>query len=696
MLKNSYLSFQGYCVPKDSLSKEQYSLIKKDLTVLPFNINHTEADKEKAKFKVYNIDDNDIITIPRYYGLDKFGHPEKTLYNPEKVKIKFTGKLRDYQENIVNTCLDHIKKEGGGLLVVPCASGKTTMSIYMASQLGYKTLVVTHKTFLQDQWIARCKQFSKSQIGIIRQKKIDTDGKDFVIAMIQSLSKREYDNEILEQFGTVIFDECILGNELIITNKGNIPISQLYEMWISGCELPLIKSYNHINHNFEYKKMTYAWKKYSNNIINIIINNKIIKCTDNHKFLTLDGYIEAKYLEGKILCGIDNNGNMCEFSNIYIQYTNEFLEVYDIEVENNHNFIIANEITTNNNYGVIVHNCHHVAARIFSKALAKTGAKYTIGLSATPYRNDGLIRICNWYLGDIMFRKKMKTNNQVVAKIITFGSKDKKFREKRKYFGGKVKPDCIGMISNLIELDSRNKHIINIIDQLRKTPERKVLILSDRKNHLKLLKDSTDKLIKNDVDAGITLDGECKTYYYTGDTKQEERFEAEQYGDILFATYAMAQEGLDIDKLNTIILATSKKDVIQAVGRILRKILQNGDIRPLVIDFVDNLSIFKSHAGQREEFYKASKYIMHYYYAHDDELISPQKYLSLNGENNPDASTKIPENYEDLLHVSPVEIISDIDDQETDSDLDENINKPKKKQKEKKIYNISNDDVFMF
>lgn len=84
----------------------------------------------------------------------------------------------------------------------------------------------------------------------------------------------------------------------------------------------------------------------------------------------------------------------------------------------------------------------------------------------------------------------------------------------------------------------------------------------------------------------------------------EKREEAEKNADIIFATYSLAKEGLDIERLNTIVLATSQKDVNQSVGRVMRKILQDGDLRPLIIDFSDHLSAFISQTKKEKHFIK--------------------------------------------------------------------------------------------
>ncbi len=53
---------------------------------------------------------------------------------------------------------------------------------------------------------------------------------------------------------------------------------------------------------------------------------------------------------------------------------------------------------------LIVDECHHIAARVYNRCLRKAPIKYTMGLSATPDRNDGLTRIIKYYLGDICYK----------------------------------------------------------------------------------------------------------------------------------------------------------------------------------------------------------------------------------------------------------------------------------------------------
>jgi len=70
----------------------------------------------------------------------------------------------------------------------------------------------------------------------------------------------------------------------------------------------------------------------------------------------------------------------------------------------------------------------------------------------------------------------------------------------------------------------------------------------------------------------------------------------------------MAAEGLDISTIDTIVLATPKTDIEQAVGRIRPKPGDTERNTPLVIDIVDEFSIFENQAFKRLAFYKKKNY----------------------------------------------------------------------------------------
>ena len=91
--------------------------------------------------------------------------------------------------------------------------------------------------------------------------------------------------------------------------------------------------------------------------------------------------------------------------------------------------------------------------------------------------------------------------------------------------------------------------------------------------------------------------------YYVGGMKEEE-LKISEGKQVVIATYAMAEEGLDIKTLTTLIMATPKTDVTQAVGRILRK---KGKEK-LVVDIVDSHEMFQRQYTKRRRFYNKQNF----------------------------------------------------------------------------------------
>ena len=629
MSKLYKLTKEGYLVPKTKDNHKEIIKLKAQLTVKPEQ--KIDYGGEAESFNVYR-ENKDNLIVPRYFGIKNLGIPKNLIKTADsKVSFEFMGKPRGTQPEVINAILEKLKVQGGGILQLHTGYGKTVVALYLASILKLKTLIIVHKTFLQDQWYDRIKQFTNANIGIIRQKKTDVENKDIVIGMLQSISMIDYDPGIFKDFNLVICDECFPGYTLVNTDHGPIKISNLYKLWKSGeYDLPLIESFNESTKMYEYKKMTFAWEKETTELLSVELENgQIINCTPNHKFLTVDGYIEAKYLTSlnTLICNKNKLCNIISIKSIETNDTNN--QVYDIEVEDNHNFIVFGENTLFES-GPIVHNCHHFASRVFSKALQKMGPKYTIGLSATPIRQDGLTKVLNWFIGDILVKVERTGDNAVYVKSFDYESDDKLFIEKKRWVKGKTVPDTVKMITNLGKIKARNTFITNIINSLRKKDERKILVLSGRIDHLQILKKMLDDIIAEDVKNNVCDIDEFKTGFYIGKMKGYELEEASQ-ADILFGTYSMAEEGLDIDGLNTLVLATPKKDIIQSIGRIMRKPIEEGDVNPLVIEINDLLSCMTMWGTKRESYYAKKKYNVSKYKAFNDKVITFKDYMIQKG-----------------------------------------------------------------
>lgn len=205
---NTYLGQKGYTIPKNELSIGQQVKIRDDLTIRPFTMGAPLNDAKS--FPAYRESPSKFY-VPHYYGVEHFGSPKQyKITEGCDINLGFNGKLRENQEIVVNTYLNYVKKVGfgGGLLELPCAYGKTVLSLNIISQLKKKTFIIVHKEFLMNQWIERIQQFlPAARVGKIQGPIIDVDDKDIVIGMLQSLSMKEYPVSVFESFGLTIIDE---------------------------------------------------------------------------------------------------------------------------------------------------------------------------------------------------------------------------------------------------------------------------------------------------------------------------------------------------------------------------------------------------------------------------------------------------------------------------------------------------------
>jgi len=239
----------------------------------------------------------------------------------------------------------------------------------------------------------------------------------------------------------------------------------------------------------------------------------------------------------------------------------------------------------------IFDECHHLGAEVFSKSMPKVASKYMLGLSATPNRKDGLRKVFEWYIGPMAYSTTEKNKDFIEVDIHNYYNEDPKYSKIINTIRGK--PCYPLMINNICEFTPRTNIIIQKIIELYKEG-RDILCLSDRRNHLKEIHDG---LLLNKIDAG----------YYIGGMKPEE-LKKSQEKQVILGTFSMASEGMDIPKLNSIILGSPKSDIEQSVGRILRQTKDKRVFHPYIFDINDDFSIFKNQGNKRLKYYNKQNY----------------------------------------------------------------------------------------
>ena len=255
--------------------------------------------------------------------------------------------------------------------------------------------------------------------------------------------------------------------------------------------------------------------------------------------------------------------------------------------------------TTFDCFGLSIYDeCHHLSAEVFSNCMINVVTNYTVGLSGTMTRKDGLTKIFKWFIGPIIHKEHSKKDIEVLVKAVNYNVMDEDFNKEITDYKGNVMYSS--MISKLCSFGPRTMFIFDIIKyELNKNKNQQIMILCHNKsfinNMFKILKE-------NEYDVGL----------YLGGMKEEQLKESENCLVIL-ATYSMASEGLDIKTLTTLIMASPKSDVCQSVGRILRSKHSN----PMVIDIIDGHRVFKNQWVKRLKYYNKQKYKI-VYYTNDD------------------------------------------------------------------------------
>ena len=194
----AYLGKKGYSILKSNLTTKEQQFIRDELTVKAYI---PKSPVQPEPFSIYRESPNKFY-VPRYFGVDTFGDFTENKIPPgDDIDIKFTGDLREYQINIVDKYINFVKDSGGGLLDVDPGKGKTVMGLYIIAKLKKKTLVIVHKSFLLNQWIERIQQFlPTARVGKIQGQIIDIENKDIVIGMLQSLSQKEYPENLFSNY----------------------------------------------------------------------------------------------------------------------------------------------------------------------------------------------------------------------------------------------------------------------------------------------------------------------------------------------------------------------------------------------------------------------------------------------------------------------------------------------------------------
>ena len=240
---------------------------------------------------------------------------------------------------------------------------------------------------------------------------------------------------------------------------------------------------------------------------------------------------------------------------------------------------------------IILDEMHHVSSPTFSKILDTNYCRYKIGLSGTIERKDGKHVVFRDYFGNTLFKPPKENYMTPTVHLVP--------SEIRFMDGARI--PWANRVTKLAN-DEEYRHTISMLAAAYAARGHKVLVVSDRVAFLK---------------ACAELSGD-KAICVTGEVAHEDRetlVDQILYGDanILYGTQAIFSEGISVDTLSCLILATPVNNeplLTQLVGRVIRK--KEGKISPVVIDIHLKGNTARKQASNRVGFYMKQGWDMKY------------------------------------------------------------------------------------
>ena len=105
-------------------------------------------------------------------------------------------------------------------------------------------------------------------------------------------------------------------------------------------------------------------------------------------------------------------------------------------------------------FGLVIYDeCHHLGAEVFSRALLKTNTRYTLGLSATPKRQDGLSNVFEWYLGPKIYEVYKREQETVDVELYHYYDDNSNYS--KLMLNMKGQPNLPIMINKICEIQTQ-------------------------------------------------------------------------------------------------------------------------------------------------------------------------------------------------------------------------------------------------
>ena len=542
---DTYLGPKGYTILKKDLPIRIQLYIKDQLTIKP----HTPGAPISSgnSFPCYR-ESNNKLYLPRYYGIELFGLPKRySIPDGDSINLEFNGTLRDYQVPVIEKTLDFLRNNSYscGLLELYCAWGKTTGTLHLITNL------LSHGR-------------GKKTLIIVH--------KEFLMNQwIERIQQFIPGSRIGRIQGNVIDVE---DKDIVLCMLQSLVLKDYSAEIFSSFGLTIIDEVHHISSetfsNALFKVVTKHMiglsatmdrKDGTTNAFKMFLGNVIHKAERKTtfevqirgiKFLTND----EEYNE--TITSWDGKPQISSMISKVCEYSRRTEFIIDIIKD----FIRKPEVTKEQ----YLMNKQQIDESVTNCNICEKNNNYLMKNICCD-----CVKYCMICLKNIRSEVVEVTNKKTGEKTRT-----------------KKSPKC----PNCQKVLKFEQNYIENPD-VKPIQETQTIILA---HNLNILEYIYDKFVcKNLASVG----------YYVGGMKETELKKSENK-QIILATYAMANEGLDIATLNAEFLITPKTDVVQTIGRVLRAKHAIND--PIIYDIYDSHEVFVKQWGKRKSYYKKQGY----------------------------------------------------------------------------------------
>lgn len=227
------------------------------------------------------------------------------------------------------------------------------------------------------------------------------------------------------------------------------------------------------------------------------------------------------------------------------------------------------------NYGqVIVDECHHLSAFSFEALLKAAGAKYVLGLTATPVRRDGQQPIIFMQCGPIRHTASRPESAPADLAVTPLWLSRPI-----------VMPEGTGIQDVFLQVCNDTERTAKVVAEVGEVFDqgRKILVLTERTDHLSAIEEQLVGRVEN----LFTLHGRMSKKQRSALIGELEALPADA-PRVILATGKLVGEGFDHPALDTLVLAMPvswKGTLQQYAGRLHREHASKADVR--IIDFID-------------------------------------------------------------------------------------------------------------